>query len=219
MTLRADDVWFRYSRRSGWVVEGASLSIEPGEVVGLHGPSGAGKSTLGRLLAGVLSPRRGRISLDGRVPRPGRGAANPVQLVSQHALSALDPLWKIRRSLAETGVADAALDGMDPALAPPELLDRFPHEISGGEAQRINLGRALLTEPRFLVADEITTSLDPISQVDIWHLVRAAVDAGGIGVLAISHDRPLLDVVAHRVVDFREVVPPRSGRPHDRLPP
>ncbi|GAB2975655.1 ABC transporter ATP-binding protein [Saccharothrix stipae] len=215
MTLRADDVWFRYAKRSGWVVAGASLSIEPGEVVGLHGPSGAGKSTLGRLLAGVLSPRRGRVSLDGRAPRPVRGVANPVQLVSQHALSALDPLWKVRRSLAETGVADAVLDRMDPALAPPELLDRFPHEISGGEAQRVNLGRALLTGPRFLVADEITASLDPIGQVHIWHLVRAAVDAGGIGVLAISHDRPLLDVVAHRVVDFREVV---SGRPHDCLP-
>lgn len=216
MTLRADDVWFRYSRKSRWVVEGASLSIEPGEVVGLHGPSGAGKSTLGRLLSGVLSPQRGRVSLDGRAPRPGRGAANPVQLVSQHALSALDPLWKIRRSLAETGVPDTVLDGMDPALAPPALLDRFPHEISGGEAQRINLGRALLTGPRFLVADEITASLDPISQVDLWHLLRAAVESRGIGVLAISHDRPLLDVVAHRVVDFRDVA--TSQDPHDSVP-
>ena len=214
MTLRADDVWFRYSGRSRWVVEGVSLSVEPGEVVGLHGPSGAGKSTLGRLLSGTLLPHRGEVSVDGRPPRPGRGTANPVQLVSQHALPALDPLWKIRRSLAETGVADSVLDGMDPALAPPALLDRFPHEISGGEAQRINLGRALLANPRFLVADEITASLDPISQVGIWQLLGAAVDARGIGVLAISHDRPLLDAVAHRVLDFRAIAVSVRATPH-----
>ncbi|XVS61023.1 ABC transporter ATP-binding protein [Actinosynnema sp. CA-299493] len=205
MTLRADDVWFRYSKKSRWVVAGVSLSVGPGEVVGLHGPSGAGKSTLGRLLSGVLRPHRGEVSADGRAPRPGPGTANPVQLVSQHASSALDPLWKIRRSLAETGVADDVLDGLDPALAPPALLDRFPHEISGGEAQRVNLGRALLANPCFLVADEITASLDPISQVEVWELVRAAVDSRGIGVLAISHDRPLLDAVAHRVLDFRDL--------------
>ncbi|MCE6998322.1 ATP-binding cassette domain-containing protein [Saccharothrix sp. S26] len=206
MTLRADDVWFRYSRKSPWVVAGVSLSVEPGEVVGLHGPSGAGKSTLGRVLSGSLHPHRGEVSVDGRPPRPGRGTANPVQLVAQHAHLALDPLWKVRRSLAETGAADSALDALDPALAPPALLDRFPHEISGGEAQRVNLGRALLANPRFLVADEVTASLDPISQVELWGLISAAVDARGIGVLTISHDRPLLDVVAHRVLDFRELV-------------
>jgi peptide/nickel transport system ATP-binding protein len=212
MTLRADDVWFRYSRKLPWVVEGVSLSVEPGEVVGLHGPSGAGKSTLGRLLSGTLTPQRGEVSADGRPPRPGRGTANPVQLVAQHALLAFDPLWKIRSSLAETGVADDVLDGMDPALAPPELLDRFPHEISGGEAQRVNLGRALLADPRFLVADEITASLDPISQAEVWRLLLAAADARGIGVLAISHDRPLLDVVAHRVLDFGDLVPTGPGQ-------
>ncbi|QQQ73441.1 ATP-binding cassette domain-containing protein [Saccharothrix sp. 6-C] len=206
MTLRADDVWFRYSGKSRWVVAGVSLSVEPGEVVGLHGPSGAGKSTLGRLLSGILRAQRGQVCADGRAPRPGRGTANPVQLVSQHALLSLDPLWKIRRSLAETGVGEDVLDRLDPALAPPALLDRFPHEISGGEAQRVNLGRALLADPRFLVADEITASLDPISQVEIWELVRAAVESRRIGVLAISHDRPLLDAVAHRVLDFQDLV-------------
>ncbi|MBY8849553.1 ABC transporter ATP-binding protein [Saccharothrix longispora] len=196
MTLEARDVWFRYSRTTPWVVRGASLTVGPGEVVGLHGPSGAGKSTLGRLLAGHVAPGRGTVSADGRPPAPDRrrGVPNPVQLVLQHAHLALDPRWKIRAALAEAGAADTA------DLVPPFLLDRFPHEISGGEAQRVALARALLTRPRYLVADEISASLDPISQAEVWHLLLATARADGIGVLAVSHDRPLLDAVADRVL-------------------
>jgi peptide/nickel transport system ATP-binding protein len=84
-------------------------------------------------------------------------------------------------------------------------MDRFPHEVSGGEAQRVNLARALASGPRFLVADEISASLDPISQAQVWRLLLAAVRTRDIGVLAISHDRPLLDVVADRVVDLADL--------------
>lgn len=204
MTLEARDVWFRYGPRDPWVVRGVSLAVEPGEVVGLHGPSGAGKSTLARLLAGMVRPRRGRVAVDGRPPRPNRRERrpNPVQLVFQHAELALDPLWKVRAALAEAGAPDEAVDALDPALVPLSLLDRFPHEISGGEAQRVTLARALLARPRFLVADEITANLDAITQAGIWHALLAVVRAEGIGVLAISHDRPLLDAVADRVLDF-----------------
>lgn len=202
MTLLAEDVWFRYGRRQPWVVRGASLTVAPGEVVGLHGPSGAGKSTLGRVLAGLVAPRRGRVEVDGAPPRPDRraGRPNPVQVVHQHAHLAMDPLWKVGAVLAEAGA-----EAVDPALVPPELLDRFPHEISGGEAQRVNLARALLARPRFVVADEISASLDPISQAGVWRLLLAEVRARGIGVLAISHDGPLLEVVADRVLDFADL--------------
>lgn len=196
MTLLAEDVWFRYGRRQPWVVRGTSLKLTPGEVVGLYGPSGSGKSTLGRLLAGLVSPERGRVEVHGVPPRPDRraGRANPVQVVHQHAHLAMNPLWKVAAIVAEGGSSP------DPALVPEALLDRFPHEISGGEAQRVNLARALLSGPRFLVADEISASLDPISQAQVWRLLLAAVRTRDIGVLAISHDRPLLDAVADRVV-------------------
>ncbi|MFT7836041.1 ATP-binding cassette domain-containing protein [Saccharothrix sp. BKS2] len=202
MTLLAEDVWFRYGRRQPWVVRGASLTVEPGEVVGLHGPSGAGKSTLGRLLAGLVAPGRGRVEVDGEPPRPDRraGRPNPVQVVHQHAHLAMDPLWKVGAVLAEAGSA-----AVDPTLVPPALLDRFPHEISGGEAQRVALARALLARPRFLVADEISASLDAISQAEVWRLLLARVRAGGVGVLAISHDGPLLEAVADRVLDFADL--------------
>ena len=200
MTLLAEDVWFRYGRRQPWVVRGATLKLTPGEVVGLHGPSGSGKSTLGRVVAGLATPTRGRVELDGSPPRPDRrsGRANPVQVVHQHAHLAMNPLWKVAAIVAEGGTGATA-------LVPPDLLDRFPHEISGGEAQRVNLARALLSGPRFLVADEISASLDPISQAEVWRLLLAEVRARDIGVLAISHDRPLLDAVADRVVELADL--------------
>ncbi|WP_440898862.1 ABC transporter ATP-binding protein [Actinosynnema sp.] len=208
MSLRARDVWFRYGRTGPWVVRGVDLDVEPGEVVGLHGASGSGKSTLGRLLAGLDRPRRGAVEADGAAPRPGRGVPNPVQLAFQDAHSAMDPRWRVSEVLAETapgGGAAGEVAALDPVLVPPALLDRFPHEISGGEAQRVNLARALLTSPRYLVADEITASLDAITQAVIWRLLLERVRADRVGVLAISHDRPLLDAVADRVVDLAEV--------------
>jgi len=203
VTLLAEDVWYRYGRRQPWVIRGATLKLTPGEVVGLHGPSGSGKSTLGRLLAGLAHPSRGRVEIDGSAPGPSRrtGRPNPVQVVHQHAHQAMNPLWKIAAILAEGGSHDGA-------LVPEALLDRFPHEISGGEAQRVNLARALASGPRFLVADEISASLDPISQAQVWRLLLAAVRTRDIGVLAISHDRPLLDAVADRVVDLAELSDP-----------
>ncbi|GAA2697090.1 MULTISPECIES: ABC transporter ATP-binding protein [Actinosynnema] len=202
MSLRARDVWFRYGRTGPWVVRGVDLDVEPGEVVGLYGASGSGKSTLGRLLGGLDRPRRGSVEADGAAPRPGRGVPNPVQIAFQDAHSAMDPRWRISEVLAETAPDAGEVAALDPVLVPPALLDRFPHEVSGGEAQRVNLARALLTGPRYLVADEITASLDAITQAVIWRLLLERVRADRIGVLAVSHDRPLLDAVADRVIDL-----------------
>ncbi|WP_409331365.1 ABC transporter ATP-binding protein [Trujillonella humicola] len=202
--LSAEDVWVRYGPRSAWVLAGVDLAVRPGEVVGLCGPSGCGKSTLGRVLAGFLDADRGRVTVDDGARRPRR-APHPVQLVLQDPQRAVDPRWTVRAVLASAGAGPAEIAALDPRLVAPAWLDRHPHEISGGELQRVNLARALLAHPRYLVADEITASLDAVTQARIWRLLLAHCRAAGIGVLAIAHDRPLLEVVADRVVDWRPV--------------
>lgn len=194
--LSVSEVWFRYGRRAPWVLRDVDLTVAPGEVVGLWGPSGCGKTTIGALAAGVLTPERGRVEVDSR-PLASCVGARPVQLVLQHPERAMNPRWRVGQVLAEAG---------DPALVDPELvsrgwLDRFPHEVSGGELQRVSLERALLVRPAYLAADEISSSLDPITQAVLWRRVLGQVHERAMGVLAISHDRALLDRVAHRVVD------------------
>ncbi|WP_166140327.1 ABC transporter ATP-binding protein [Nocardioides ochotonae] len=198
MTLRADEVWFRHRAGDPWVLGGASLHVHPGEVVGLRGPSGIGKSTLGRVLAGLLRPAEGEVSTpSGRIVRPRR----EVQYLAQDAQAAMNPRWRVVDVLAEAG-PDPAGDGTDAGLVDPAWHDRFPHELSGGQLQRVNLARALRARPAYLVADEISASLDAVNQAVVWHDLVAAARAAGLGVVAISHDAPLLDRVADRVVGF-----------------
>jgi peptide/nickel transport system ATP-binding protein len=123
-----------------------------------------------------------------------------VQLVLQHSERAINPRWKIREVLAEGG---ADLDAvLRTRLVRSEWFDAFPHEISGGQMQRVNLARALLAKPRHVIADEITASLDAITQAQIWEILLDGVRRDGYGVLAISHDRALLDRVADRIVEM-----------------
>ncbi|MEV6286195.1 ATP-binding cassette domain-containing protein [Kribbella sp. NPDC051770] len=209
--LIVKDLWYRYADE--WVVRGTSLSVEPGEVVGLFGPSGCGKSTIGKLLAGFLKPQRGEILLD---PYTG---AHPVQLVLQHPERAMNPHWPVHRILAEPGTGPVAKGPAAPGpgadapdllsagtatadLVDPSWLTRFPHEISGGELQRVNLARALLARPRYLIADEITASLDALTQARIWRILLEHARTHEIGVIAISHDPDLLAAVTERTIEL-----------------
>lgn len=177
------------------VFRGVSLRLAPGQILGLEGPSGQGKTTLGRLLAGLQPPLQGAVLLDA-APLPRRGAC-PVQYLPQHPLGSMNPRWRIRRILAEAappGPQDLAAVGVDPAW-----LERFPHELSGGQLHRVSLLRALLVRPRYLIADEITASLDQLSQAEIWRVLQDLARDRGIGILAISHDTALLRAVCTEV--------------------
>ena len=198
MTLHADGVWFRHAGDAPWVLRAATLEVRAGEIVGLRGPSGIGKSTLGRVLAGLLRPVRGEVrTARGRIVRPCR----EVQYLAQDAQAAMNPRWRVRDVLAEAGT-DEAPGGTDGGLVDPGWHDRFPHELSGGQLQRVNLARALRAGPSYLVADEISASLDAVNQAVVWHDLMAVARAAGLGVVAISHDASLLERVADRVVEF-----------------
>lgn len=211
--LIGTDLSYRYSRRGPWVLRHHDVTLAPGRVLGLRGPSGCGKSTLAAVLAGMRTPAEGRVEIDG-VPLGSGPGPRRVQLVLQHPERAMNPRWKIRDVLAEalTGSRDAtraeatarveAEWDAHHGLVSPEWLDRFPHEISGGELQRVNLARALFVAPAYLIADEISSSLDAITQTVLWHRLDHEVHERGLGVLAVSHDGPLLAQVADEVIEF-----------------
>lgn len=191
--LEARDLHFAHEAGRP-LLDSVSIKLPRGEIIGLSGPSGRGKSTLGRLLAGYLTPRQGRVLVDGD-PLP-RGWS-PVQYVHQSSIAAVNPRWRIGRIVEEGWLPD---DATRAALGVSrDWYDRYPHEVSGGELQRVALLRALGPATRYLIADEITAMLDPITQAEIWQ-VLAARRRDGLGILAISHDSALLRRIAGRVI-------------------
>lgn len=201
--LSAKDIRVRYARHLPWVLDRVSVELCRGQVLGLAGPSGIGKSTLARVVSGVQTPDAGAVTIDGEPVKVRRGAPLPVQLVVQQAIHAMNPRWRVRDVLSEAGAPVRSVDDLTGAtarLVESTWLDRFPHELSGGQLQRVNLARTLRAEPRFIVADEITASLDAITQARLWDLLLAEVRERGLGLLVVSHDEDLLDVVCDDVV-------------------
>ncbi|MEK4053483.1 ATP-binding cassette domain-containing protein [Paenibacillus sp. FSL F4-0087] len=197
MPLEARKTGYRYGK-DAWVLQDINMKIQQGEVVGLWGPSGCGKTSLGRILAGYVEPLAGQVLLDGK-PLPKTGAC-PVQLVFQHPEKAVNPRWRMRRVLKEAMIEDQEL--LNDLGIQTNWLDRRPGELSGGELQRFCVARALGTATRYVIADEMTTMLDAITQAQIWHTVMNIARQCNLGLLIISHDRELLDRLCDRIVQM-----------------
>lgn len=198
MRLEAKNVSFRYREHSPWILREVSLSVEKGERVGLVGPSGYGKSTLLRLMGGYLKPASGEILLGGK-PLPQKGVC-PVQLIYQHPEKAINPRWKMRKVLEESGMFRGEI--MEALGIEEEWLGRYPRELSGGELQRFCVARSLFEGTQFLLADEMSTMLDVITQAQIWNLVLKEVEQRQLGLLMVTHNRALADRVCQRVVEL-----------------
>ena len=195
--LELRNISFGYEKAAP-LYESVNLSVEQGQRVALQAPSGFGKTTLCRIAAGYLAPWSGEVLVDGE-PLPSKGAC-PVQLILQHPETAVDPRMRMVAILEEAGDIDEdllALFGIR-----DEWLSRFPHELSGGELQRFCIVRALMTKPRYLIADEISTMLDPLTQLQIWQALLDVVAAQNMGLMIVSHSARLTDFVATRVVDL-----------------
>ena len=198
MQLRAEGVFFSYDGKKN-ILEDVNLVVNSGEVVGLLGPSGYGKSTLGKILAGYLRPQVGSGTMDGKNVLDIDGY-HPVQLIHQHPEKAVNPKWKMRKIMTETRIPSRELiDALDPKSS---WLDRYPNELSGGELQRFCVLRVLNEKTKFIIADEMTTMLDPVSQVQIWKVVLKVAKENNMGVLVISHDRELVRRVCDREVSL-----------------
>ena len=193
--LDVKNLSYRYGMNAP-VLQNISLHIADGERLALLGSSGRGKSTLALLLAGYLPLQEGSIALDGAaLPK---GGYNPVQLIYQHPEKAMDPRWKVKDSLREAW--DVPDDLLTAIGAEPDWLTRWPNELSGGQLQRLSILRALNPKTRVLIADEITASLDPITQAQIWSVILQEVERHDMILIAITHNEALARRICTRLV-------------------
>ena len=181
------------------------MEVRSDERVALQAPSGRGKSTLCQVLAGYLTPSSGTVTLDGVPVSPQRQGvkarrANPVQLIWQHPETVVDPYLRLRSTVLEGGaVAEEVLSGLG---IREEWLSRFPHELSGGELQRCCIARALASKPRFIIADEISTMLDALTQAQIWEFLLGYCQKHEVGIVLVTHSAALQRKIATRTLSL-----------------
>ena len=198
--LDVKNLSYRYGMNAP-VLQNISLHIADGERLALLGSSGRGKSTLALLLAGYLPLQEGSIALDGAaLPK---GGYNPIQLIYQHPEKAMDPRWKVGDTLREAW--DVPEELLAAIGAEPDWLTRWPNELSGGQLQRLSILRALSPKTRVLIADEITASLDPITQAQIWSVILQEVERHDMILIAITHNEALAQRICTRMVHVDEL--------------
>lgn len=199
MRLEAKNLSFRYHNGNRQILNHVSFEVENTERLGLTAPSGFGKTTCCKILAGYEKPDEGEVLLDGMSVGDIRGYC-PVQMIWQHPELSVNPRLRMREALLEgDAVEQRVIDGLG---IEKDWLNRFPAELSGGELQRFCIARALGQRTRFLLADEISTMLDLITQSQIWDFLLKEVAARQIGLVVVSHSEALLHAVCTRTIDL-----------------
>ena len=209
------NVVYRSGRRTVHAVRGASLTIAPGEVLGLVGESGSGKSTIAGTLTGLVPIASGSVRVDGvEVAGAGRrdllGVRRSTGVVYQNPASSLNPRRTVGASIAEPMVVHGGFSParrrarvaelLEAVRLPTVMADRYPHEMSGGQRQRVAIARALALDPRLIIADEPTSALDVSVQAVVLDLLRSLQAELGFACLFVSHDLAVVDAVAARTV-------------------
>lgn len=195
-------------------VDGVSLKVREGEILGLVGESGCGKSTLAKTVLGLYRETAGQIVLGNREvsgvdPAPARKLRADIQYVHQDPGAALDPWWSIGRTLAEGLIIHGVRDGKVREERIDAILEavgldasfkrRYPHELSGGQQRRVGLARTLVLKPRIVILDEPTSGLDLSVQATVLSLMRDIHAEFGLTYLFISHDLSVVRRMCDRV--------------------
>ncbi|MDO4602563.1 MAG: ATP-binding cassette domain-containing protein [Eubacteriales bacterium] len=198
MILEGRNLTFSYGQKEKAVFSNVNLQVENHERVAILGPSGFGKTTLCKVLAGYLKPLEGEVLIDGK-PFPKKGYC-PVQMIWQHPERAVNPKLRLGDTLADGKEVDERI--IRELGIEKDWQKRYPQELSGGELQRFCIARALGKDTKFLIADEISTMLDLITQSQIWNFLLKEVKEREIGLLVVSHSEPLLSRIADRRIVF-----------------
>lgn len=208
------------------VLDGFELDLKKGEILGLVGDSGCGKSTLAKILLGIVKPDQARIVIDGKeVFDSYKGIdlykdrkkswyiKDKIQIIMQDPYESLDPKQMVGKMIVD------GLRKHDKSLSKEEAIGivketfllcgleedyfyRFPHELSGGQRQRISIARTLVLRPDIIVCDEITSALDVSVQAQILKLMLDLRDRFDLSYILISHDKRLVDMFCHRVINM-----------------
>lgn len=205
----------RFCQRSFKALDKVSFTIDFGETLGLIGESGSGKSTLARTMLGLIPPSSGKVLFNGkevlsdkqRIPKELRGK---MQIIFQHPESALNPRFTIfdslvepmkiqNKSLNKIKMKEEVCSLLEQVGLSKEHLYRYPHELSGGQIQRVVLARILSIKPDFIIADEPTSMLDVSVQAQVIHILQDIQKSRGIGMLFISHDLNLVSCISDRI--------------------
>jgi len=202
---------------SGWgrrrhvvtAMDDVCFEIARGETLGLVGESGSGKTTTGAVALGLRAPTTGTVSFDGAPLGRRRDRIGRIQAVLQNPQWSLNPRLRVADAVAEPLTVvrggrlrdhrEAVVAMLDAVGLESAFADRFPHQLSGGQCQRVSIARALVTHPEFIVFDEAVSALDVSVQAQILNLVKDLQAEHGFGALFISHDLAAVRYLAHRI--------------------
>lgn len=218
MTFMLRRSWLRSRRAYVRAISDVSLQIMPGEVFGLVGESGSGKSSLARLISGLQTPVSGQILFEGgplRAALSSRAGRRKIQMIFQDPYSSLngrmriidilaEPIRLYQRDLSRSQTRDLVWGLLDYVGLGAAAAERYPHQFSAGQRQRIAIARALSTRPRLLICDEPTSALDVASQALVLNLLKDLQEDLGLTLLFISHDLAVIRQMCDRIGVMRE---------------